>query len=221
LVAAIEIRGEMRMFADRVDAGKKLAQALSAYKGQDCVVVAIPRGGVVVADRVAGYLGCPLDLIITRKIGAPGNPELAVGAVAGEDKVIISQSVKAGLGISEAYLVAEISRQLAEVKRRRRIYLGEKKPLGLGGKTVILIDDGLATGSTARVAISAVRKEHPAKVILAVPVAPRDTCNSLSIEADEVICLLTPEVFYAVGQFYADFSQTTDEEVIEIMKKYR
>ncbi len=209
------------MFADRIDAGQKLAEALSAYKDQDCVVVAIPRGGVVVADQVAKELGCSLDLIITRKIGAPGNPELAVGAVAGEGRVVINQSVREGLNISQEYLLAETERQLNEIKRRRRTYLGERKPINLAGKTVILVDDGLATGSTAKVAVSVVRREQPSKVVLAVPVAPPDTCKSLAQEADEVICLQKPEMFYAVGQFYSNFAQTTDEEVVKIMRNYR
>jgi len=209
------------MFVDRIEAGEKLAEELREYKDKDCVVVAIPRGGVIVADQVARELDCPLDLIITRKIGAPGNPELAMGAVAGENRVVISEDVKAGLGASEEYIQAEVAKQLSEIKRRRRIYVGEKSPLSLKNKIVILIDDGLATGYTARVAVDAIRKEDPSQIILAVPVAPRDTCESLSSKADKVVCLDRPGLFYAVGQFYVDFSQTTDDEVVEIMKKYR
>ncbi len=209
------------MFADRLEAGKRLAKELLEYKDKDSVAIAIPRGGVVVADQVAKELGCPLDLIITRKIGAPGNPELAVGAVAGVNKVIINEGIKRSLRVSKEYLQAEVARQLEEIDRRRRMYLGEKSPLSLKDKFVILIDDGLATGYTAMVAISAIRKEQPAKIILAVPVAPQDTCQLLSGKADKIVCLIMPEVFFAVGQFYVDFSQTTDDEVIEIMKKYR
>lgn len=209
------------MFVDRVEAGEKLAKALSKYKDEDCVVVAIPRGGVIVAEQVAKELHCPLDLIITRKIGAPGNPELAVGAVAGGNKIIINQSVKEGLGVSEKYLLSEVTKQLSEVERRRKIYLGDKPPLKLTDKVVVLVDDGLATGYTARVAIDAIKKEHPARLIVAVPVAPRDTCDALATKADEVVCLAMPDIFYAVGQSYIDFSQTTDEEVVEIMKEHR
>ena len=209
------------MFVDRSEAGEKLAEELREYKDKDCVVVAIPRGGVIVADQVARELDCPLDLIITRKIGAPGNPELAMGAVAGENRVVISEDIKAGLGASEEYIQAEVAKQLSEIRRRRRIYVGEKPLLSLKNKIVILIDDGLATGYTARVAVDVIRKEDPSQIILAVPVAPRDTCESLSSKVDKVVCLDRPGLFYAVGQFYLDFSQTTDDEVVEIMKKHR
>jgi predicted phosphoribosyltransferase len=209
------------MFVDRSEAGKKLAKELLEYKDKDSVVLAIPRGGVVVADKVAQELDCPLDLIIPRKIGAPGNPELAIGAVAGLNRVIINENIKRSLGVSEEYLKAEIERQLNEIERRRKMYLGEKPPLSLKDRVVILVDDGLATGYTAMAAISAIREEKPREIILAVPVAPRDTCELLSDKVDKLICLSTPEFFYAVGQFYVDFSQTTDDEVIEILSKYR
>jgi len=209
------------MFADRREAGRKLAAELLEYKGKDAVVVAIPRGGVVVADEVARELNCPLDLIIPRKIGAPGNPELAIGAVAGAGKVIINENLKYGLGVSDGYLDEEIKRQLKEIERRRGMYFGGKPPTGFKDKTVILVDDGLATGYTATAAVSAIREERPREIILAVPVAPRDTCQALSKKVDKMICLSAPEMFYAVGQFYQDFSQTTDDEVIEILSKYR
>lgn len=208
------------MFADRSEAGKKLAEELLGYKEKGCIVVAIPRGGVVVADQVARRLGCPLDLIIVRKIGAPGNPELAIGAVAGVEKVTVNKDTVRNLGVSEEYLQAEAVRQLKEIRRRRTLYLGDKPPLDLKGKPVILIDDGLATGYTTIAAIGAVREQGPSSIILAVPVAPQDTCRLLVTKVDNIVCLLMPEVFYAVGQFYVDFSQTTDEEVIAIMNRY-
>lgn len=208
------------MFTDRTEAGKRLAERLSDYKGQDVVVLAIPRGGVVVAGEVAKGLSCPLDLIIPRKIGAPGNPELAIGAVAGEGKVMLNTQLKETLRVSSEYVEEEVQRQLAEIDRRRKRYLGDRPPVNLTGKTVIVVDDGLATGYTALAAVNAVREKKPEKIVLAVPVAPRDTYEHLVGEVDELVCLSIPEFFYAVGQFYLDFSQTTDEEVIEILKKY-
>ncbi len=213
--------GPKRMFADRREAGRKLAAELLEYKGEDTVVVAIPRGGVVVADEVAKQLESPLDLIIPRKIGAPGNPELAIGAMAGAGRVIINEQLKYGLGVSERYLDEEIERQSKEIERRRRMYFGDKPPTSFKDKVVVLIDDGLATGYTATAAVSAIREERPREIILAVPVAPRDTCQALAKKVDRMICLSAPEMFYAVGQFYQDFSQTTDAEVIEILSKYR
>lgn len=208
------------MFTDRTEAGRRLAERLLEYKEQDVVVLAIPRGGVVVAGEVAKGLSCPLDLIIPRKIGAPGNPELAIGAVAGEGKVMLNTQLKETLRVSSEYVEEEVQRQLAEIDRRRKRYLGDRPPVNLTGKTVIVVDDGLATGYTALAAVNAVREKKPTKIVLAVPVAPRDTYERLVGEVDELVCLSIPEFFYAVGQFYLDFSQTTDEEVIEILKKY-
>ncbi len=208
------------MFTDRSEAGRKLAERLMEYKGQEAVVLAIPRGGVVVANEVARGLGCPLDLIIPRKIGAPGNPELAIGAVAGEGRVMLNAQLKEVLRVSDEYVEEEVQRQLREIDRRRKRYLGDRPPVNLTDKTVILIDDGLATGYTALAAVNAVREEKPRKIVLAVPVAPRDTYERLSGEVDALVCLSIPDFFYAVGQFYLDFSQTTDEEVIEILSRY-
>jgi len=208
------------VFTDRSEAGRKLAERLMEYKGQEAVVLAIPRGGVVVANEVARGLGCPLDLIIPRKIGAPGNPELAIGAVAGEGRVMLNAQLKEVLRVSDEYVEEEVQRQLREIDRRRKRYLGDRPPVNLTDKTVILIDDGLATGYTALAAVNAVREEKPRKIVLAVPVAPRDTYERLSGEVDALVCLSIPDFFYAVGQFYLDFSQTTDEEVIEILSRY-
>jgi len=208
------------VFANRSEAGQKLAQELLEYKNENPIIMAIPRGGIVVADQVAQFLECPLDIIITRKIGAPGNPELAMGAVSGPDKVIINEDIKYGLRVSDDYIEKEVANQLEEIKRRRSMYLGQKLPLDLKGKPVIIIDDGLATGYTAIAAIDAIKEEHPSKIVLAVPVASSDTCQFISSKVDKIVCLMKPEIFYAVGQFYMDFSQTTDDEVIEIMRKY-
>lgn len=206
------------MFADRVQAGKDLAHALSAYHGQDVVVVAIPRGGVIVAAEVARELGAPLDLIIPRKIGAPGNPELAIGAVAGEGKVYLNESLVESLRVPKDYIEREVKAEIEEIGRRRISYFGEKAPTSLEGKIVVVIDDGLATGYTALAAVKSVKSEHPSKVILAVPVAPQETVNFLKPEVDELVVLETPTFFYAVGQFYHDFSQVSDAEVIELLK---
>jgi len=209
------------MFADRSEAGRKLAQELLEYKDEKPIILAIPRGGIVVADQVVKLLKCSLDVIITRKIGAPGNPELAIGAVSGPNKVIINEDMKYGLRVSDEYVDKEVASQLEEIKRRRSMYLGQKLPPDLKDKLVIVIDDGLATGYTAMAAINAISEELPSKIVLAVPVASSDTCRFLASKVDKIVCLMKPEIFYAVGQFYVDFSQTTDDEVIEIMRKYR
>ena len=209
------------MFKDRVDAGKKLAQRLAAeYKGKDAVVLAIPRGGVVIGNEVARALNLPLDIIIPRKIGAPGNPELAIGAIVRE-KAIINEDLVRELRIPDSYIEAEEKKQLSEIERRRKLYLGDRKPIPLEGKIAIIVDDGLATGYTALAAIAAVRKQNPKKIVLAVPVGPLDTCERLAKVVDEIICLEVHELFFAVGQFYESFEQTTDSEVIDILSYYR
>ncbi len=208
------------MFFDRRDAGKQLAEHLLPLAKGEVVVLAIPRGGVVVADEVASCLEAALDLVIPRKIGAPGNPELAIGAVVGE-KVIINEELKRALGVSDEYIKKEVEKELNEIARRREKYLGERRPLDLKNKTVVIVDDGLATGYTAKAAIASVKQDNPQKVILAVPVAPTDTYERLKEEVDEIVCLNVSEMFFAVGQFYSDFSQISDEEVIDILKKYR
>ncbi len=208
------------MFKDRVDAGRQLAKRLEGeYKDTDAVVLAIPRGGVVVADEVARALNLKLDLIIPRKIGAPGNPELAIGAVA-VGRAMINEPVVRELGVPDSYIESETKRQLEEIARRRRLYLGDRRAIPLRGRIAIIIDDGLATGYTALAAVDAVRQQNPRKTVLAVPVAPTDTCERLKREVDEIICLEAHDLFFAVGQFYEEFSQTTDTEVIDILKNY-
>ena len=202
------------MFKDRIDAGKTLAMRLLEYKDTDAVVFAIPRGGVVVGYEVARALNLKLDVVIPRKIGAPGNPELAIGAVVTRDHPMINQTLVSQLNISASYIEQEI-------ERRRQLYLGGRPPHGVQGQVILLVDDGLATGYTALAAIRAVKQENPGKLVLAVPVAPRDTYELLKKEVDEIVCVEVHELFFAVGQFYEVFTQTTDAEVTEILSEYR
>lgn len=207
------------MFKDRIDGGRQLAQALSYLKGQNAAVLAIPRGGVVIGAQIAKVLNMPLDIIIPRKIGAPGNPELAIGAVAGEGVTYLKQDLIGLLHVGQEYLDGEIKRQVAEIKRRQENYLQGRKPVEIEGKTAVIVDDGIATGSTAIAAIRAVKAKKPQKTILAVPVAPPEGKEAVQAEADEVMVLQTPEPFYAVGQFYQVFEQTTDEEVRNLLRR--
>lgn len=209
------------MFYDRQDAGKKLATKLKNYISKDVVILAIPRGGVVVADIVASNLKAPLDLIIPRKVGAPGNQELAIGATAGEGQTILNEELIKSLNVDNEYLQDRIKKENEEIKRRRQKYLKNKEPILIENKVVIVIDDGLATGATAQAAIMSVKSQKPKKVILAVPVAPKETAIKLSSNADEVIVLDIPENFYAVGQFYTVFNQTNDDEVIKVMESHQ
>lgn len=211
------------VYRNREEAGRRLADALSAFKGGDVVVLGIPRGGLPVAREVADALGAPLDIIVVRKLGAPGQPELGIGAVVDGDhpRVIFNQGVIEQLGVSEEYLQGEIDKQLKEIKRRETEYRGGRPPVALAGKTVIVIDDGIATGSSVRAALRGVRRAKPKRIVLAVPVAPPETCEALRGDADELICLETPEDFFAVGQFYRDFHQVSDEEVKTILAAKR
>ncbi|MFZ2100664.1 MAG: phosphoribosyltransferase [Oricola sp.] len=210
-------------FQNRREAGRELLARLSKIDRQNAVVIALPRGGVPVGDEVARGLGIPLDVILVRKVGAPMQPELAVGAVTdGEDmQVTVNESIKAELGLSDADIEVLAKRQLPEIERRRRLYYEGRKPTPLAGKTVIVVDDGVATGATVNSALRLIRKQKPARLILALPVAPPDAISRLEKEADEVVCLLTPVPFYAVGAHYSDFSQTEDSEVIEILRRSR
>ncbi len=209
------------MFKDRTEAGKTLAEALSEYKDKNTIVLAIPRGGVVVAYEVAKALNAPLDLIIPRKIGAPSQPELAIGAVTEDGTTILNQDIIQYLRVPDDYIKTEVKRQVEEIKRRIQRYLGDKPRLSIEGKVVILIDDGVATGATTRAAIASIRKRKPASIVLAIPVGPPDTVKELREDADKVICLMTPEPFFAIGQFYENFEQTSDEEVIQILNKLK
>lgn len=200
-------------FRDRAEAGDALAAALVELVAGPRVVLAIPRGGVLVAVPVARALGAPLDLVVPKKLGAPGHRELGIGAVAPGVRVLDTDLI-ARLGVSEAYLEREIAREEEEIERRTRSYRGERAPVDLHGTTAVIVDDGIATGGTARAAIAWARAHGAARVVLAVPVAPPETVRTLEAEADDVVALRTPAWFRAVGEWYEDFTQVTDQEVI-------
>jgi putative phosphoribosyl transferase len=207
-------------FADRTAAGRVLADALLARRLiEPVVVLALPRGGVPVAAVVARTLHAPLDLLIVRKIGAPGQPELAVAAVAeGEPpEVAVDEPIRVALGVSRETIDRQARLELREVARRRERYLAGRAPVPVAGATVVLVDDGIATGTTVRAALRALRRRAPARVILAVPVAPSDTLDALRGEVDEVVCLATPEGFSAVGCHYVDFHQVADAQVLDAL----
>ncbi|WP_372425177.1 phosphoribosyltransferase [Salinarimonas chemoclinalis] len=211
------------MFEDRTDAGRRLAQALAAHAGEGTIVLALPRGGVPVAAEVARALRAPLDLVMVRKIGAPGHPEYGIGAVVdgAEPQIVVDEAAARLAGADDAYLADAMRRELAEIERRRRAYLGDRRPLDVAGRTVVVVDDGAATGSTAKAALRALKKAGAARRILAVPVAPIETVEALRTEADEVVALTTPYPFHAVGLSYEDFDQTTDEEVVAALEGVR
>jgi len=206
------------MFQNRAQAGKKLASKLLSYKAtKNLIVLAIPRGGVVVGKILSQALDCPLEVIVTKKIGAPGNPELAIGAVGVVGKPVIDEELAERVGADENYLKSKILNLKSEIKRREKIFRRDKLPLNLKDKTVILTDDGVATGATMMAAIEITRQQNPKKIIVAVPVIAKDTLEKIEKLADEVVYLDAPEMFFAVGQFYQDFSQITDEEVRKIL----
>lgn len=209
------------MFKDRTDAGKRLAARLQRLKHEPLVVVALPRGGVPVAFEVAKALEVPLDVVLIRKIGAPGQPELAVGAIADGDFVetVINLDLANATGATADYIEQQKEAALEEIERRRASYLKNRVRLEVEGRTVIVIDDGIATGASIRVAIKACRQRGARRLVVAVPVAPPGTVQSLQEEVDEVICLETPEFFPAVGAFYGDFTQTTDDDVIDLLDR--
>ena len=201
-------------FYDRADAGRSLARNLQSYKNRpDVIILALPRGGVPVAFEVARELNAPLDVFIVRKLGVPGHEELGMGAIATGDVRVVNESIVRELGISREVLDLVTSREREELERREQLYRDDRPPARVHGKTVIIVDDGLATGFSMKAAVTALRQQHPARLIVAVPTAPVETCEELKRMADEVICGLTPEPFYAVGGSYADFRQVTDEEV--------
>jgi len=208
----------MAYFADRIDAGKKLALALKDFKGNG-LVLAIPRGGVVVGYVIAKDLGLPLDVIVPRKIGAPDNPELAIGAVAEDGTAILDKNLVSYLGVSQEYIKEETERQKLEIQRRLKVYREDTGYPSVKGLDVIVVDDGIATGSTMKAALASVKNRGAASVTVAVPVGPPQTIEELEKMADRVVCLYTPEFFQAIGQFYSDFSQTEDEEVIELIRE--
>lgn len=206
------------IFEDRRDAGKQLARVLKEYEGKkDTVAIGLPRGGVITAAVVAEELNLPLDIVVPRKIGAPGHEEFALGALCEEGNTILDQSTVDYLQVSKEYLDAKIAEEKAEAQRRLKKYRGNRPPLDLKGKTAILIDDGIATGSTMRAAIASAKRKGAKKVVVAVPVTARDSAKTISSEADELIYLDAPLFFDAVGRFYNTFEQTEDGEVVEIM----
>lgn len=211
------------IFADRRDAGRQLAAALAHLRDRDPVVLALVRGGLPVAYEVAQALSAPLDVVLVRKIGAPMQPELAIGAVVDGDhpEIVTNPYVMRMVGASQADVAAEVPRQLAEIERRRLRYLGGRARVEVRGRTAIVVDDGIATGATTRAALRAVRRQAPARLVLAVPVAPADSLAELAADADEVVCLDTPEPFGAVGAFYQDFRQVSDDEVVELLDRAR
>lgn len=207
------------MFRDRLEAGERLAAALEGYRSRkDAVVLAVPRGGLPIGAVVAETLNLPLDVMLTKKIGHPENPEVAVGAVALSGEVIGPLAYE--FGVPESYLREKIRLIRAELKRRHALYSGGAEPVSVAGKTVILVDDGAATGMTLRVAAAALKNAGVARVVIAVPVAPPDAVAVLRPRADEVVCLETPDDFRAVGQFYADFSEVDDEQAAGLLRSY-
>ena len=209
-------------FLDRAEAGRKLAQALASYKDRDPVVLALPRGGLPVAAEIAAALGAPLDIVLVRKIGLPVQPELAMGAVVdGDEPVTVrNEDVISEAGVSEREFKAARAHELAEIERRRRRFVGDRRRAEVAGRTAIVVDDGVATGATARAALRAIRKRGPKTLVLAVPVAASDTIEELRGEVDAVVCLEAPRHFGAVGAFYADFRQVEDAEVSAILARF-
>ena len=209
-------------FRNRSEAGRRLAVALAGYKEQEPTILALPRGGVAVAAEVAAALDAPLDLILVRKVGVPFQPELAMGAVAdgGGSTIVRNEDVIEHVGIDEAEFKALCDAELAEIERRRERYLSNRERAEIAGRTAIVIDDGIATGATTRAALRATRMRNPKRLVLAVPVAPSDSLTELRREADDIMCLEDDSVFEAIGLYYRDFRQVSDEEVIEILQRF-
>ena len=211
-----------RMFKDRGEAGKVLAGLLEAYRGKsDVVVLGLARGGLPVACEVARYLGAPLDAFIVRKLGAPGHEEFAIGALASGGRAVINDDVVRGLAISPAQLLEITEREARELQRREAAYRGGRPPLNVTGKTVILVDDGLATGSSMRAAVEALRGSEPARIVIAVPAAPESTSREFTGLVDEVVCASMPTPFLAVGESFWDFRQVTDDEVRDLLSTWQ
>ncbi|HXR83752.1 MAG TPA: phosphoribosyltransferase family protein [Hanamia sp.] len=204
------------LFIDRVDAARQLAQKLEKYRGQEGVVMAVPRGGVPIGYYIAKHIGFDLDLLMTKKLGHPFNEEFAIGAVGLEDAIVEERT-----GISPEYIETEIAKIRRQLKERYKKFMGEARPLNIQGKVVIVADDGIATGRTILATLKMLRSKHPERLVVAVPVASEQAAQRISEEVDEFVCLYTPSPFYGVGGFYHDFTQTTDEEVISFLKENR
>lgn len=207
------------MLQDRTEAGRRLAEALADRAGESPVVLALPRGGVAVAGEIARRLAAPLDVVLVRKLGSPWQPELAIGAVVDGDspETVLNDELVDAIGVPASYIEAETKRQLALIAERRQRYQVERRPVTIAGSTVIVVDDGIATGATMRAALRAIRRAGPKRIVLAVPVAPAETVEELAEEADEIVCLDTPDPFFAIGAHYRDFRQVEDEEVLRLL----
>jgi len=206
-------------FTDRLEAGQLLAQELQEYRGSRTVVLGIPRGGVVIASVIARALGAEVDIVLARKLGAPGNPEFAIGAIAEDQKLFLDEPLLARLTVTSEYLMEEKVSQLAELKRRIGLYRPVRPKVPLSGRTVIVTDDGVATGATMQAALWTVRQEAPERLIAALPLGPGDTVKRLAAFTDALLCLRAPAFFGAIGQFYKQFEQVEDEEVLAILKE--
>lgn len=209
------------LFANRQEAGRRLASALLQFKAQRPVVLALARGGVPVGFEIAQTLAAPLDVLLVRKIGAPGSPELAIGAIVDGEHLekVIDPKMVAVLAVPQSYLDQEVAEQTAEIERRRKVYFQDRTPADVQGATAIVVDDGIATGATMRAALRATRRRHPAKLVLSVPVASPTAIEALRGEVDEVVCLEAAQEFFAIGEFYRDFHQVSDEEVIALLRR--
>lgn len=209
------------IFVDRQDAGRQLAEKLRRFKGERPVVLALPRGGVPVGFEIASVLEAPLDIVLVRKIGAPSQPEFAIGAIVGNGTIerFIDPTILAQFDIPQAYVEEEVARQTAEIDRRRKLYYRNREPAELRDCTALVVDDGIATGATMRAALRAVRRRAPRRLVMAVPVAPPETVEALRTEVDEIVCLATPEEFWAIGIFYSDFRQVDDAEVVDLLAR--
>ncbi len=208
------------LFKNRTAAGQRLAADLSAYANrQDVLVLGLPRGGVPVAFEVAKALNAPLDVFVVRKLGVPGQEELAMGALASGGVQVLNEAIVGALSLSEAVINKVTEKEQQELERREHLYRNDRPAPDLSGRTVILVDDGLATGATMRAAVTALRQQRPSKIVVAVPVSSPETCHEFKAQVDEIICAMTPNPFYSVGSGYDDFSQTTDEEVRNLLKQ--
>lgn len=209
-----------QQYADRRDAAQRLSESLSEHGVHHPLILGIPRGGVVIADEIARKLNADLDVALTRKLGAPGNPELAIGAIAENGTILIQEEIAEKVGADEDYIRREKASQFAEISARRDRYRAVLPRTPLHGRWVILVDDGIATGATMQASLWAAREEGPDRIVVAVPVGSQDAIERLSRDADEVICPYIPEYFYAIGQFFSDFGQVGDEEVVEILRAH-
>jgi putative phosphoribosyl transferase len=207
------------LFKDRADAGKRLAERLLEYANRaDVIVLGVPRGGVPVAAEIAARLNAPLDVFVLRKLGVPWQEELAFGAIASGGIRVLDEEIVESTGITPRTIEEVTARESRELERRQLVFRGSLPSLNLAGRTVILVDDGIATGSSLRAAVKALRQMNPARLVIAVPVAPESTCRRMKAEVDDLVCLYSPESFFAIGQFYSDFSQTSDAEVAELLR---